>query len=208
MSAVFKEKKILTENFYKRNDVVLIAKELIGKALFSCIDDVLTGGMIIETEAYRGPEDRACHAFNHRRTPRTEVMFHDGGVAYVYLCYGIHHMLNIVTATSGIPHAVLIRAILPTQGLETMMRRRGKTRLDLTLTNGPGSVCQALGINRDQNGHSLKGPTLWIEDVSATLDPRQIIATPRIGIDYAGSDAKLPWRFIYTETISVYTDHA
>lgn len=192
-----KEKKILPDSFYQRNDVVLIAKELLGKALFSYIDDVLTGGMIIETEAYRGPEDRACHAFNHRRTPRTEVMFHQGGIAYVYLCYGMHNMLNIVTAISGIPHAVLIRAMTPTHGLEIMRQRRKKIRVDRQLTNGPGSVCQALGITRHHNGHSLQGPSLWIENSDLALDPSHIMATARIGIDYAGPDAKLPWRFVH-----------
>jgi DNA-3-methyladenine glycosylase len=194
-----KEKKILPQSFYRRNDAVLIAKELLGKALFSTIGNVLTGGIIIETEAYQGPEDRACHAFNHRCTPRTEVMFRNGGLAYVYLCYGMHNMLNVVTAPSGIPHAILIRAIVPTHGLEMMLQRRKKTRLDRTLTNGPGSVCQALGITRDHNGHSFQGPTLWIEEIDFQLDPSQIKATPRIGIDYAGQDAKLPWRFVYTK---------
>jgi DNA-3-methyladenine glycosylase len=189
----------LLEHFYQRDDVILIAKELIGKALFSYIGNTLTGGIIIETEAYRGPEDRACHAFNHRRTLRTEVMFHDGGVAYVYLCYGMHNMLNIVTATSGIPHAVLIRAITPTHGLETMLQRRNKMQMDRTLTNGPGSVCQAFGITRDHNGLSLQGPTLWVEDTDLKVDPLQIVVTPRIGIDYAGPDAKLPWRFVYLQ---------
>jgi len=189
--------KNLVESFYQRHDVLLIAKELIGKSLFSYIGKTLTAGIIIETEAYRGPEDRACHAFNHRRTLRTEVMFHDGGIAYVYLCYGMHNMLNIVTATSGIPHAVLIRAITPTHGLETMLQRRNKMKVDRTLTNGPGSVCQAFGITRDHNGLSLQGPTLWIEDTDLKVDPLQIIATPRIGIDYAGPDANLPWRFVY-----------
>ena len=187
---------ILSESFYERDDVVLIARELIGKTLFSYIGKVLTGGMIIETEAYRGPEDRACHAFNNRRTSRTEVMFRGGGIAYVYLCYGMHNMLNIVTALSGIPHAVLIRAIAPTHGLEAMMQRRNKIQADRTLTNGPGSVCQAFGITRDHNGLSLQGPTLWIEDSAIKLEPSQIQATPRIGIDYAGPDATLPWRFI------------
>jgi DNA-3-methyladenine glycosylase len=189
-------KKILTESFYHRDDVVLIAKELLGKALFSYIDKILTGGIIIETEAYRGPEDRASHAFNHRRTLRTEVMFHDGGIAYVYLCYGMHHMLNVVTAASGIPHAVLIRAIAPTHGIETMLHRRNKIRADHTLTNGPGSVCRALGITRRHNGHSFQGPTLWIEDIDFKLDSSTIFSTPRIGIDYAGQDALLPWRFV------------
>jgi DNA-3-methyladenine glycosylase len=190
------EKKILPECFYQRNDAVLIAKELLGKALFSTIGEVLAGGIIIETEAYQGPEDRACHAFNNRHTPRTKVMFQSGGIAYVYLCYGMHNMLNVVTARSGTPHAILIRAIAPTHGLETMLHRRKKFRSDHTLANGPGSVCQALGITREHNGYSFQGPTLWIEEFGFKFDPSQIKATPRIGIDYAGKDAALPWRFV------------
>ena len=186
----------LPKSFYQRENVVLIAQELLGKTLFSTIGETLTGGVIIETEAYRGPEDRAAHAYRNRRTPRTEVIFKDGGIAYVYLCYGMHNMLNIVTAVSGVPHAVLIRAIVPTHGLPTMLQRRNKRKMDKTLANGPGSVCQALGITREHNGLSLQGEVLWIEDTGLKLDPSQIIATPRIGIDYAGPDAKLPWRFI------------
>jgi DNA-3-methyladenine glycosylase len=191
-----KEKKILPPDFYRRDDVVLIAKEMLGKALFSSIGGILTGGIIIETEAYRGPEDRASHAFNNRRTPRTEVIFQDGGIAYVYLCYGMHHLLNVVTAVSGTPHAVLIRAIIPTHGRKTMLKRRKKSQIDRTLTNGPGSVCQALGITRHQNGHSFQGPLLWIEETDFIADSSVIIATPRIGIEYAGEDAVLPWRYV------------
>jgi DNA-3-methyladenine glycosylase len=187
---------VLPADFYTRNDVVLIAEELLGKTLFSFVDEILTGGVIVETEAYRGPEDRACHAFNNLRTPRTEVMFQKGGIAYVYLCYGIHHLLNVVTAGDGTPHAVLIRAIAPTHGLETMAQRRKKIQTDSTLTSGPGSVCQALGITRDHNGHSFKGPLLWIEETDLKPDPSLISATTRIGVDYAGQDAALPWRFV------------
>jgi DNA-3-methyladenine glycosylase len=181
-------------NFYQHDDVVLIAKQLIGKRLFSHIDNVLTGGMIIETEAYR-VDDKACHAFNHRRTPRTEVMFQEGGIAYVYLCYGIHNMLNIVTAAVGTPHAVLIRAISPTHGIDAMLGRRKKRQIDRTLTNGPGSVCQALDITRKHNGLSLQGPLIWIEEAVSPIDPTKIVAGPRIGVDFAGEHALLPWRF-------------
>ncbi len=182
----------LPSSFYQRDDVVLIAKQLVGKQLFSRIGNQLTGGIIIETEAYRGPDDRACHAFNHRRTPRTEVMFQDGGIAYVYLCYGMHNMLNVVTAASGTPHAVLIRALYPTHGMEAMLKRRG----NLKLTNGPGSLCQALGITREHNGLSLEGPSIWIDEPDYPFDFGEIKATPRIGVDYAGVDALLPWRFV------------
>jgi DNA-3-methyladenine glycosylase len=183
---------ILPSSFYQRDDVVFIAKELVGKQLFSRIGNVLTGGIIIETEAYRGPDDRACHAFNHRRTPRTEVMFRDGGIAYVYLCYGMHNMLNVVTATSGMPHAVLIRALFPTHGVEVMQKRRNGR----PLTNGPGSLCQALGITREHNSLSLQGPLIWIQEPDHSIDLGETKATLRIGVDYAGADALLPWRFV------------
>ncbi|MGC1877903.1 MAG: DNA-3-methyladenine glycosylase [Rhabdochlamydiaceae bacterium] len=187
---------MLPANFYKRNDVVLIARELLGKTLFSTVGGILTGGIIVETEAYRGPEDRASHAFNNLRTPRTEVMFQEGGIAYIYLCYGIHHLLNVVTADVGTPHAVLIRAIAPTHGIETMLQRRKKIQTGPTLTSGPGSVCEALGITRDHNGHSFNGPLLSIEESDLKHDPSQVSATSRIGVDYAGQDAALPWRFV------------
>lgn len=187
---------ILPARFYTRDDVVLIAKELLGKALFSNIDGSLTGGIIIETEAYRGPDDKACHAYNYRRTPRTEVMFQKGGIAYVYLCYGMHNLLNVVTSVEDSPHAVLIRAIAPTQGLELMQKRRKKKKIDSTLTNGPGALCQALGITRHHNGHLFDRPPLWIEETDLIIEPSMISATPRIGVDYAGVDALRPWRFL------------
>lgn len=176
--------------FYERTDVVLIAQELIGKWLMSEIGGVLTGGMIIETEAYKGPEDRACHAYNNRRTARTEVMFGQGGHAYVYLCYGMHNLFNIVTGPLNTPHAILIRAITPDCGLDTISQRR---RGNLPLAAGPGTVCQALGITRAHNATSLITGPIWVEDRGFT--PPAITAGPRVGIDYAGPDAHLPWRF-------------
>ena len=183
-------------SFYRQSDVVAVAKELIGKQLFSTIDNKTTGGIIIETEAYRGPEDKACHAYNNRRTPRTEVMFQNGGIAYVYFCYGMHHLLNIVTSVEGEPHAILIRALQPTHGLETMAERRNKKPDSPLLANGPGALCQALGITRAHNGHSLLSSLLWLEEAKSPISSSRIKATPRIGIDYAGEDAALPWRFI------------
>lgn len=186
----------LPSSFYARADVVQIAKDLLGKWLFTKIgSQPLTGGMIIETEAYAGPHDRASHAYNMRRTKRTEVMYQHGGVAYVYLCYGIHYLLNIVTNIEDEPHAVLIRAILPTHGLDTMRKRRGKNIPDHRLASGPGSTAQALGINHAQNGISLSSSTLWIEDRDFHVEQEKIQVGPRIGVDYAGKDAKLPWRF-------------
>ena len=188
-----KKKTPLDYSFYQRSDVVQIAKELLGKWLFTQIDgDPMTGGIIVETEAYAGPEDRASHAFGNRRTKRTEVMYHEGGIAYIYLCYGVHFLLNVVTNTLDIPHAILIRAIVPKIGIETIKRRRnGK----LPLSSGPGLVTQALGITSEQNGRSFSSTSLWIEDRGVVLMPEQILATPRIGIAYAKEHALLPWRF-------------
>lgn len=190
---------LLPPSFYRQSDVVAIAKELIGKWLFTQVEGIPTGGMITETEAYAGPEDKASHAYNNRRTERTEVMFHAGGVAYVYLCYGMHNLLNVVTGSEGVPHAVLIRGISPKVGTETMLSRRNKKTVDRTLTRGPGSVCQALGIDRSHNGMSFLSSTLWIEDHHIHIPKKQIQAAPRIGIDYAQEHALLPWRFYYLE---------
>jgi len=186
----------LTHAFYVQKDVCRIARSLLGKSLFSRIGgEPTTGGIIVETEAYAGPEDRASHAFGNRRTARTEVMFHAGGVAYVYLCYGIHSLLNVVTNKAGIPHAILIRAIEPTTGISTMLRRRNKTSVAPSLTAGPAVLTQALGINTTHSGESLRGTHVWIERSSESVSSRRILATPRVGVDYAGSDAKRPWRF-------------
>ena len=195
-----KKKKTLTPLFYERDDVVQIAKELIGKMLFSMIDKKLTGGIIIETEAYRGAEDRACHAYNNRRTKRTEVMFQKGGIAYVYLCYGIHPLLNIVTNTAEIPHAVLIRALSPTHGLEIMKTRR---RHKDNLCTGPGNLTQALGITLKHNGLPLNQPPLWLEESAISIRENQIISTPRIGVEYAQEHALLPWRFSLASSLCI-----
>jgi len=181
-------------SFFRNPDVLAVAKGLIGKALFTKIDGKLTGGVITETEAYAGIIDRASHAYNGRRTARTEVMYQAGGISYVYLCYGIHHLLNAVTGEEGTPHAVLIRAIHPTHGIETMLERRKKKTLDLTLTNGPGALAAALGIDLKHNGISLNSKELWIAESDIQLG--QIVAGPRIGVDYAGPDALLPYRFL------------
>lgn len=174
-------------SFYRNPDVVAIAKSLIGKTLYTAIDGRLTGGRIIETEAYAGITDRACHSYNNRRTPRTEIMYAPGGVAYVYLCYGMHHLFNIVTGPKDSPTAVLIRALKPTIGLDIMLERRKRQ----PLTSGPGTLTTALGITLKHNALSLTGPTLWIEE-----GPQHPIeASPRIGVDYAGPDALLPYRF-------------
>ena len=182
--------------FYRRTDVVAISRELLGKYLFSRIPGVgLSGGRIVETEAYAGPEDRASHAHGNRRTVRTEIMFHAGGVAYVYLCYGMHALVNVVTGMEGVPHAILIRAVEPTYGIDLMLVRRGREQVDRRLAGGPGMMSQALGIDTRCNGMNLRGGRLWIEDRGGDVADGDIIASPRVGVDYAGADAARPWRF-------------
>ncbi len=156
-----------------------------------------TGGIIVETEAYRAPDDRACHAFKNLRTTRTEVMFAKGGLAYIYLCYGIHHLMNIVTGPEGSAHAILIRAIEPTTGLDIMAQRRNLTSNNIRLTNGPGSLSTALGLHRNMTGTSLyeKDALIWLEDQSIHYNPQEICTGPRIGIDRSGEATHYPWRF-------------
>ena len=181
--------------FYRRPDVVRISRDLLGQYLFTCIGGQgLTGGRIVETEAYAGATDRASHAYGNRRTQRTAVMYEAGGVAYVYLCYGLHSLFNIITNVKGIPHAVLIRALEPTHGIPVMLQRRRKLSLDRALTAGPGALAQALGLTVLHSGQSLLGHEIWLEKGMA-LRPEQVVATPRIGVDYAGAHAKRPWRF-------------
>lgn len=188
----------LEQSFYERPDVVRIARELLGKGLFTRINGVVTGGMIVETEAYSWKE-RGCHAYLSRKTGRNAIMFENGGNSYVYLCYGMHHLFNVVTNTVGVPEAVLVRAIEPTHGLREMELRRGKLPSRLQLTSGPGKLTKALGIDRNFNGKSLLHDDVWIEDLSRKVPRTKIEASPRIGIDYAGEDAFLPWRFTIRE---------
>ncbi len=185
----------LPVSYYLNDDVAAIARDLVGKYLFTRIDGLLTGGYIVETEAYNGIIDKASHAYGNRQTPRTSTMFMQGGVAYVYLCYGIHEMLNIVTSVKGQPHAVLIRAVNPIVGLDIMQARRNMAVIKPSITMGPGSVAKALGVSRKLNAISLQSDTLWIEDQGLTFQDDEMIAAPRIGVDYAGSDALLPYRF-------------
>lgn len=188
--------KKLPNSFYLRVNVLEISRDLLGKLIYSNINNQLTGGIITEVEAYNGVNDRASHAFGNRRTPRNEMMYAKGGLAYIYLCYGIHHLFNIVTNQSDIPHAILLRAIKPTVGIETMLERRHKSKQDKTLTAGPGSVSQALGINTIFNGTDLTANLIWIEEHGFETDDKNIISGKRIGVDYAGADALLPYRFI------------
>ena len=190
------EIKKLGYSFYSGKDVVKIAKDLIGKILITQFDGVKTSGRIVETEAYAGAIDRASHAYGGRRTKRTEIIFADAGKAYVYLCYGIHYLFNVVTNKKDVPHAILIRAIEPLEGIDEMLRRTRKTKLDYTLTKGPGNVSKALGITTHHTGSDLFADEIFIADDGFKINKKNIITTPRIGVDYAGEDAKLPYRFI------------
>lgn len=187
--------KKLTISFYQRGDVVQIAKELLGKLLVTQWNGISTSGRIVEVEAYAGAIDMASHAFGGRRTNRNEIMYAEGGVAYVYLCYGIHHLFNVVTNSREIPHAILIRALEPVKGITAMQKRTGKKKTDHTMTKGPGNLSKALGISVINTGTSLHSKELFIADDGFVFDKKDIIATPRIGVDYAGADAKLKYRF-------------
>ncbi len=184
----------LKEDFYQRTNVVKIARELLGKVLVTNIDGVVTSGIIVETEAYSWKE-RGCHAFGKRKTARNAVMFREGGYAYVYLCYGIHYLFNVVTNRPDTPEAILIRALEPLHHKEQMKLRRNIFQESFHLTSGPGKLTKALGIDRSFNGKSLLDDEIWIEDSGTKLASKDIVVSERIGIDYAGEDARLPWRF-------------
>ena len=192
-----KQSKRLAEAFYQQDDVVSIAQELLGKYLITNFNGQKTVGRIVETEAYRGPEDKAAHSYNNRYTDRTKVMFEAGGVAYVYLIYGIHHLFNVITGAAGSPHGVLIRGLEPIENIDLMLARRNFTTLKPQLTAGPGVLSKAMGINKIHTGLSLIAPdsSIWIEDRASLILPEQIIASPRVGVAYAEEHARLPWRF-------------
>lgn len=188
---------------YRQKNVCTVAKALLGKLLVTYLDDQLTIGRIVETEAYNGITDKASHAWGNRRTQRTEVMYAEGGVSYVYLCYGIHHLFNVVTNEVDIPHAVLVRALEPVSGVEHMLARTNMRRPDVSLTRGPGKLSKAMGITTADTGVSLLGDRLFIADDGFPVRTSQILATPRIGVDYAGEDARLPYRFLLKNNLYV-----
>jgi DNA-3-methyladenine glycosylase len=194
---------VLPRSFYLQPDVVTLARSLLGKFLVTRIDGQVTSGMITETEAYAGITDKASHAYGNRNTNRTEVMFRKGGTGYIYLCYGVHSLFNVVTNEEGIPHAILIRGILPADGMDVMLRRTGNTVMKPGAGTGPGKVAKLLGIHYSFSGIDLcknpgdpEEPAIWIEDRGIRVDKKEIEITPRIGVDYAGVDALLPYRFI------------
>jgi DNA-3-methyladenine glycosylase len=186
--------KLLRE-FYLRADVVRIARELLGTLLVvAAPDGGRVSGVIVETEAYRGPEDRASHAYGGRRTRRTETMYQVGGTAYVYFVYGMHCQFNVVTNLPDVPHAILVRALAPREGLEVMRRRR-RVRSDRDLANGPGKLCSALGIDLSFDRADLLADRVWLEEADGPVPPGAIAAGPRVGIDYAEAWRDKPWRF-------------
>jgi DNA-3-methyladenine glycosylase len=185
----------LSRDFYTRPDVLTVARELLGTVLVvPTRRGARAAGIIVETEAYRGPQDRASHAWGGRRTRRTETMYGPGGTAYVYFVYGMYHQFNVVTDVEDVPHAVLIRALEPVEGL-ALMRRRRPGRPDGRLTSGPGALCRALGIDRTFDRADLLGERVWLEEGSAPLARSAVARGPRVGIDYSGAWAARPWRF-------------
>jgi DNA-3-methyladenine glycosylase len=187
--------KKLPLSFYQRKNVIHVAKELLGKILVTNWNGIITSGRIVECEAYAGVIDKASHAAGGRRTARNEIMYGEGGYAYVYLCYGIHHLFNVVTSFKEEPHAVLIRALDPLEGVPEMLLRTHKNKFDETLTRGPGNVSKALGIFTKHTGMSLLDDKLFIANDGGKYSKKEIAASPRIGVEYAGADALLPYRF-------------
>jgi DNA-3-methyladenine glycosylase len=182
----------LRRDFYTDQDALSASGSLLGKLLVCRSSNVRVSGIITETEAYCGVEDRASHAFGGKRTPRNNAMYGIGGTAYVYLCYGIHRLFNVVVHHVDVPHAVLVRAIQPVEGIQEMLKRRPNAR---TSTGGPGTLTQALGIGSTDNGVDLTTGRIWIEDIGIRLEHTEVTHGPRIGVGYAGTDALLPYRF-------------
>jgi len=187
--------KKLPIEFYEGEDVIKIAKDLLGKILITKFDGIVTSGKIVETEAYVGLTDRASHSFGAKRTLRNEHMYAAPGIAYVYICYGMHHLFNVVTNKKNIPDAVLIRAVEPLRGIDTMLKRTGKLKLDNTLTKGPGNVGKALGISKNHSGLNLLGNKIFIAQHNFYFTEDEIGVSKRIGAESAGAAAQYPYRF-------------
>lgn len=187
--------KKLPVQFYERDNVVQIARELLGKILITKFEGIVTSGVIVETEAYIGLTDKASHSYNGKRTTRNEYMYAQAGIIYVYICYGMHHLFNVVTNKKDMPDAVLIRAVEPLQGIDTMLQRTGKLKLDYTLTKGPGNVGKALGISKNHSGLNLLGNKIFIADGNKVFKESEIGASKRIGVESAGAAALYPYRF-------------
>ncbi len=189
-----KQNNKLARSFYNRADVLIIAKELLGKTLCTYINKQLTTAKITEVEAYCGRTDEGCHAYPHKRTKRTEVMYGEGGYAYIYLCYGIHTMFNVVTNAAGLANCILVRAIEPIKGIDTMQQRRGLQKPTYQIGRGPGCVGQAMGMHLTMYGTDLLGKTIWIED-APPIPKKDMGISARIGMNFDGPDKDLPWRF-------------
>ncbi len=187
--------KKLPLSFYNRKDVVQIARELLGKIIVTNFDDQITSARIVETEAYVAEVDQASHAFAGRRTAKNEHMYASPGTSYVYICYGMHQMFNVVTNKKNVPDAVLVRAVEPLSGIDIMLQRTAKPKLDFTLTKGPGNVGKALGIFKKHSGLHLLHHEIYIADDKFILKEEEVGISARIGVDSAGADALLPYRF-------------
>lgn len=184
----------LPRDFYTRRNTLQIARELLGKLLVVAEEDATrVSGMIVETEAYKGPLDKASHAFGHRRTPRTETMYGLGGTAYVYFIYGMYCQFNVVTNAAETPHAILVRALEPVESIDVMRLRR-TVNTDRDVSNGPGKLCIAMNIDRRFDRADLLGEEIWIEEYGR-VKPRQLASGPRVGISYAEEYVSKPWRF-------------
>jgi len=190
----------LSAEYYANTDVNFLAKDLLGKIIYTATGETVTAGIIVETEAYFGIEDKASHAYGNRRTARTEVMYQKGGLAYVYLCYGIHHLLNVVTSVENDPKCVLIRSIQPLYGFQEMETRRKMPVEKPAISSGPGSLTKALGVDLSFNRQNLTEDRIWIEDHGITYEPAEISEAPRIGIGYAEEHALLPLRFFVSNS--------
>jgi DNA-3-methyladenine glycosylase len=186
---------ILQRAFYQRGTIT-VSKDLLGKILVHESSLGTTAGRIVETEAYRGPEDQAAHSSGGRRTARNEVMFGQKGYAYVYFIYGMYYCFNVTAGNvPGKPEAVLIRALEPVAGEDIMAKRRGPKHVKAdNLTNGPSKLCIAMNISKSQNKTDLTSPPLYIED-APPVPHKDIVETTRVGVDYAGEWKNNPWRF-------------
>lgn len=187
--------KKLPLQFYQRTDVIAIARDLIGKIIVTKINGAIASGRIVETEAYIGLTDKASHSFGGKRTARNEYMYAAAGIAYVYICYGMHHLFNVVTNKKDIPDAVLIRAVEPLTGIDVMLKRTGKRKSDNTLTKGPGNTARALGISKIHSGVNLLGDEIYIAEDDFEVAGHMIGSSKRIGVESAGSAANYPYRF-------------
>jgi len=197
----------LSIDFYLR-DTLTVAKELLGKKLVHKQDDKILSGIIVETEAYLGPKDKAAHSYGGRKTERTSIMYRTGGVSYIYFIYGLYYCFNVVTEKENIPQAVLIRALQPVDGVKEMSILRYETehtnltkKQILNLTNGPSKLCKAMKLDKSLNGVDLSSNTLYIEDIN--YNDFEVVSTTRIGIDYAEEAKDYPWRYYIKDNIYV-----